>query len=72
MPAYSYKCIKCSKIEYIVHGMKEEYKDSCECGGKMQKIIYLPSFCAFHLQYHLMDLDSIQQTPGESDTLKLC
>jgi putative FmdB family regulatory protein len=47
MPTYSYKCIKCSKTEDVVHGMREDYTDLCECGGKMQKIFY-PSTISFN------------------------
>jgi putative FmdB family regulatory protein len=40
VPTYSYKCIKCSKIEDVVHGFNDKYSDSCECGGDMKKVFY--------------------------------
>jgi putative FmdB family regulatory protein len=40
MPTYSYKCVSCSKIEDVVHGINDEYTDICSCGGKMQKVFY--------------------------------
>lgn len=40
MPTYTYKCSKCSITEDIVHGIHEEYLDSCTCGGEMQKMFY--------------------------------
>ena len=47
MPTYSYKCAKCSKIEDVIHGMKEKYQDLCECGGRMQKMFH-PSTISFN------------------------
>lgn len=40
MPTYTYKCIRCSMTENIVHGMNDEYTDSCFCGGEMKKVFY--------------------------------
>lgn len=40
MPTYTYKCEKCSKLEDIVHGMNDNYTDSCICGGKMNRVFY--------------------------------
>lgn len=38
MPTYLYKCARCSKQEEVVHGINDDYHDSCTCGGKMQKV----------------------------------
>lgn len=40
MPTYTYRCIKCSKQEDIVHSINDVYNDICSCGGKMKKIFY--------------------------------
>ena len=46
MPTYTYKCVRCSMTENVVHGMNDEYTDPCSCGGKMQKVFY-PSGISF-------------------------
>jgi len=38
MPTYTYKCAKCSKQEEVIHGINDEYSDSCTCGGNMLKV----------------------------------
>lgn len=40
MPTYIYKCVRCSKIEQVVHRMNEEYTDPCVCGGRMNKVFH--------------------------------
>ena len=46
MPTYVYKCIKCSIIESINHGMDYEYDESCVCGGTMRKV-FTPAGISF-------------------------
>ena len=47
MPTYTYKCIRCSKIEDIRHGINDKYTEECICGGEMKKVFY-PSSIQFN------------------------
>jgi len=40
MPTYSYKCVSCSKIEDVIHGINHNHSYICDCGGDMQKVFY--------------------------------
>lgn len=46
MPTYTYKCIKCLKIEEVIHGINDDYNDYCICGGDMKKV-FTPAGISF-------------------------
>lgn len=43
MPTYTYRCVKCSKQEDVVHSINHVYNDLCVCGGEMRKVFYSAS-----------------------------
>jgi len=48
MPIYEYECIKCGKIEEVLHRFSDKPVAQCNrCSGKLQKLI---SQSTFHLK----------------------
>ena len=37
MPTYDYQCVKCDKVEEVIHKMLENPMMTCECGFPMEK-----------------------------------
>lgn len=44
MPEYTYKCTRCKLQFDIAQRISEKALQTCQCGGKLAKVIHAPSY----------------------------